>query len=112
MIKLNSWLVYIVFLIIALFREYFNEGLRWMLEKGQELERKIESFFQLNGYKTQRNVVLEGKSGGKHEIDVLAEKSDGITTFRVMVECKAWNKPIEKDVVSKVSYVVRDLGPK
>ena len=81
-----------------------------MSEKGQELEKKIESFFQLNGYKTQRNVVLEGKSGGKHEIDILAEKSDGITTFRVMVECKAWNKPIEKDVVSKVSYVVRDLG--
>lgn len=80
------------------------------LEKGHELERKIEKFFQLNGYATQRNVVLEGKSGGKHEIDILAEKSDGITTFRVMAECKAWNKPIEKDVVSKVAYVVRDLG--
>jgi hypothetical protein len=74
------------------------------------LERKIEKFFQLNGYKTQRNVFLEGRSGGKHEIDVLAEKSDGVTTFRIMVECKAWDKPIEKDVVSKVSYVLRDLG--
>jgi hypothetical protein len=80
------------------------------MEKGHELERKIEKFFQLNGYKTQRNVVLEGKSGGKHEIDILAEKSDGITTFRVMVECKAWDKPIEKDVISKASYVMRDLG--
>jgi hypothetical protein len=80
------------------------------LEKGHELERKIEKFFQLNNYATQRNVVLEGKSGGKHEIDILAEKSDGITTFRIMVECKAWDKPIEKDVVSKVSYVMRDLG--
>jgi len=27
-----------------------------------------------------------------------------------MVECKAWDRPIENDVVSKVSYVVRDLG--
>lgn len=80
------------------------------MEKGRELESKIERFFQLNGYKTQRNVVLEGKSGGKHEIDVLAEKSDGVTTFRLMIECKAWDKPIEKDVVSKVSYVLRDLG--
>jgi len=80
------------------------------LEKGHELESKIERFFQLNGYKTQRNVVLEGKSGGKHEIDILAEKSDGVTTFRLMIECKAWDKPIEKDVVSKVSYVLRDLG--
>ncbi len=80
------------------------------MEKGHELESRIEKFFQLNGYKTQRNVVVEGKSGGKHEIDVLAEKSDGVTTFRLMVECKAWDKPIEKDVVSKVSYVLRDLG--
>jgi Holliday junction resolvase len=80
------------------------------LEKGHELERKMERFFQLNGYTTQRNIILEGKSGGKHEVDILAEKSDGITTFRVMVECKAWDKPIEKDVISKVAYVARDLG--
>lgn len=64
----------------------------------------------MNGYQTKRNVVLEGKSKGQHEIDVLAEKSDGVTTFRVMVECKAWNKPIEKDVISKVDYVLKDLG--
>lgn len=80
------------------------------LEKGHELESKIEKFFQINGYRTRRNVVLEGRSGGKHEIDILAEKSDGVTVFRLMVECKAWDRPIEKDVVSKVSYVLRDLG--
>ena len=50
------------------------------LDKGRELERKIEKYLQLNGYSTKRNVVLEGKSGGKHEIDVLAEKSDEVTT--------------------------------
>jgi len=80
------------------------------LEKGHELERKIEKFFQLHEYQTKRNVYFEGKSGGKHEIDILAEKIDGITTFKAMIECKAWNKPIEKDVVSKIDYVVRDLG--
>ena len=79
-------------------------------EKGRMLERKIEKFFQLNGYKTKRNVILEGRSGGEHEIDILAEKTDNITTHRIMVECKAWNKPIEKDVVSKVDYIMRDLG--
>lgn len=80
------------------------------LEKGHELERKIEKFFQLHEYQTKRNVILEGKTGGKHEVDILAEKSDGITTFRTIIECKAWNKPIEKDVVSKIHYVVSDLG--
>ena len=80
------------------------------LEKGHELEKKIEKFFQLHEYQTKRNVFLEGKSGGNHELDILAEKSDGIQKFKTIVECKAWNKPIEKDVVSKVAYVVRDLG--
>lgn len=64
----------------------------------------------MSGYEARTNVVLEGRSGGRHEIDVLAEKSDGITTFKVAVECKAWATPIEKDVVSKLDYIVKDLG--
>ena len=39
-------------------------------EKGRELERQIEKFFLLHGYQTKKNVHLEGKSGGKHEIDI------------------------------------------
>jgi hypothetical protein len=79
-------------------------------EKGRQLEERIGAFFALNGYETQRNVILEGRSGGRHEIDVLAEKSDGVVTFRVAVECKAWHLPIEKDVVTKFAYVIGDLG--
>lgn len=80
------------------------------VDKGRELERQIAEFFALNGYQPHQNVVLEGRSGGRHELDVLAERSDGITTYRVCVECKAWGTPIEKDVVAKLDYVVRDLG--
>jgi hypothetical protein len=35
---------------------------------------EIEKYFQLKGYSTQRNIKMEGRSGGKHEIDILAEK--------------------------------------
>jgi len=59
---------------------------------------------------TRCNEVLTGRSGGRHEIDVLAEKADALTTFRVAIECKAWQQPIEKDVVSKLHYVMSDLG--
>ena len=79
-------------------------------EKGHRFEEEIEKYFQLNGYETQRNVVIEGNSGAKHEIDVLAEKSDPVTSLKVMVECKAWDKPVEKDVVSKTHYVLNDIG--
>ena len=53
---------------------------------------------------------MTGRSGGRHEIDVLAEKSDPLTSFRIAVECKAWHAPVEKDVVSKLHYVMNDLG--
>jgi hypothetical protein len=79
-------------------------------DKGAALERSIEQFFIESGYETQRNVILEGRSGGRHEIDVLASKADGVTTIRIFVECKAWNSPIEKDVVTKAAYVMGDLG--
>jgi restriction system protein len=81
-----------------------------VINKGSDLERRIEEFFKLNGYRTSRNEVLTGRSGGRHEIDVLATKTDGITDFRVLVECKAWSSPIEKDVLAKTAYVMGDLG--
>lgn len=76
----------------------------------RELEAQIGAYFAANGYETQLNLVREGRSGGRHELDVFGVKSDGITSFHVMVECKAWNTPIEKDIVSKTAYVVDDLG--
>lgn len=74
------------------------------------MEAKIAEFFATSGYESHLNQILEGRSGARHELDVLAERSDGVTTFRVAVECKAWSSPIEKDVVAKLSHVVADLG--
>lgn len=80
------------------------------LSKGARLEQQIAQYFRLNGYEADSNVKREGKSGAVHEIDVLAKKDDGITEFSLAVECKAWSHPIEKDVVSKLSMVMADLG--
>ncbi len=80
------------------------------LAKGNELEQKIAAAFSANGYRVQTNVVREGRSGSSHEVDVLAEKTDELLTLTVAIECKAWNSPIEKDVIAKVNEVRRDLG--
>jgi hypothetical protein len=79
-------------------------------ERAQLLEERIGDHFAAHGYLVRRNAHLDGRSGGRHEVDVLAEKSDPLTTFRLAVECKAWASPIEKDAVSKLSYVLTDLG--
>lgn len=78
--------------------------------KGANLEQQMATYFRLNGYDVDTNVRLEGRSGARHEIDVLAKKSDGITEFVLALECKAWAEPIEKDVVSKLSMVISDTG--
>ena len=80
------------------------------LEKGKQLEQKIADVFAAHGYRVQTNVVREGRGGTSHEIDVLAEKTDDLLTLTVAIECKAWNNPIEKDVVSKFADVCHDLG--
>lgn len=80
------------------------------VEQGRRLEAQVAAFFGRNGYEARCNQVLEGRSGGRHEVDVLAEKSDLLTTFRVAIECKAWQTPIEKDVVAKLHHVMTDLG--
>ena len=80
------------------------------LEKGAELEQRIAEVFAAHGYQVETNVVLEGRGGTSHEIDVLAEKADDLLTLAVGIECKAWANPIEKDVVSKFADVCYDLG--
>lgn len=78
--------------------------------KGRNLEQEIAHFLSANGYAVRANVVEAGRSGASHELDVVGDKSDGLTTFRLVVECKAWSSPIDKDVVFKLSGVLSDLG--
>lgn len=80
------------------------------IEHGRRLEASIAAYFAANGYTVRTNQWREGRSGGRHEIDVLAERSDALTTVTIAVECKAWQSPIEKDVVSKLHHVMFDLG--
>lgn len=79
-------------------------------QRGSRLEQNVSAFFAGHGYAVRTNEIQIGRSGARHEIDVYAEKSDALTTFRVVIECKAWTSPIEKDVVTKLHYVMGDLG--
>jgi hypothetical protein len=78
--------------------------------KGRKLEAAVAEFLAAQGYITRQNLVLTGRSGVTHEVDVLAEKSDGLITFRVMVECKNWSGQADKAVIAKAAHVSGDLG--
>jgi Holliday junction resolvase len=79
-------------------------------EKGSELERRIAAFLRTHDYVVSTNVIREGRSGARHELDVVGEKHDGLTSFELIVECKAWESPIDKDVVYKLASELADLG--
>ena len=47
----------------------------------------VADYLSRHGYRTATNVSLRGRSGATYDVDVLAEKSDDVTTFRMLVDC-------------------------
>lgn len=61
---------------------------------------------EIMGYGNTCKVI--GKSGVEHQIDVLTKHSDGIHIYKTAIECKYWDKTINKDIVMKVSEIIED----
>jgi hypothetical protein len=53
---------------------------------------------------------VTGKSGVSHQIDVMTEHSDGIHTYKTAIECKYWNKKVNKDIVMKLAETIEDAS--
>ena len=51
---------------------------------------------------------VNGKSGVKHQIDVLTSHSDGIHTYLTAIECKYWKEKVNKNVVAKLAGIIDD----
>ena len=79
-------------------------------ERDRELVLAVADYLSRSGYRTATAVSLRGRSGANHRIDVLAEKTDDVTTFRLLVECKGAENPVEKDVIAGVHLAMTDLG--
>lgn len=56
------------------------------------------------------NCKVTGKSKVQHQIDVLTMHSDGIHTYQTAIECKYWEKKIDKDIVMKLSEIIEDAN--
>lgn len=49
-----------------------------------------------------------GKSGVKHQVDVLTSHSDGIHIYKTAIECKFWDTKVQKDSVTKLAEILED----
>ena len=65
-----------------------------------------EAGVKVEGYGNSFKVL--GKSGVKHQIDVLTSHSDGIHTYKTAIECKYVGKKISKDAIMKLSGTIED----
>ena len=79
---------------------------RTTIEIGKSLEECIVNVFSKLGFEASKEKV-RGRSGVKHEIDVLARKDLEGLTFKAGVECKNWKNTVGKDVVER--YITRWL---
>lgn len=73
---------------------------------GNRLEEMVERIFQANGYETERRKRLEGKSGTRSEIDVIARRSGKI----IAIECKNYSDPVGIDKMRDFAQKLQDLG--
>jgi len=79
-----------------------------MRELGTRLEELVDEILRASGYTTERNKILRGASGARHEIDILARRSRTV----LIVECKnyAESRKVGKGDVEKFVQKLSDLG--
>lgn len=51
---------------------------------------------------------VKGYSGVRHQIDVLTSETDHTGTYRTAIECKYWDKKVNKDIVMKLLGIMND----
>ena len=83
----------------------------------KEYEIQAATLYQVLGEATGAKIAcygatcrVEGKSGTRHQIDVLVEQSNGLQTIRTAVECKFWNKKVPQSVVSNLVTTLDDTA--
>jgi hypothetical protein len=85
-------------------------GILGLVKGMPKIKKRVEKYLQINGYETNRDLKITGKSGAKHKLDILAIKSDAVTKTNLLVECKNWNRIVGKNAVSKVHKVMADTS--
>ena len=78
--------------------------------KAGNLAQAVAEYLAHHGYRVARDVSMKGRSGANHTVDVLAEKADEVTTYRLLVHTRSWDQPVDRDVVAGVHLMASDLG--
>lgn len=73
-------------------------------------EELIKSFHQDGEVEVERNVTLIGQSGASRQIDVLIKHTKGPYKYSTLIECKYWNKKVERANIDVLYASMLDLN--
>ena len=85
-------------------------------KKGKQYEDLIRyvyeqlSWMNNKNIKVERNVIITGKSGVKHQIDVYYQFELNNITHKVIIECKNHKGKVNKGMVQSFKSVINDIG--
>lgn len=66
----------------------FNEAKRSWLEFELKPKLQLIKFLRERGYEVTENAIVEGRSGAKHRLDILATRDDGVITYNIAIGVK------------------------
>jgi hypothetical protein len=72
---------------------------------GNRLNEVVEQNYQSEGYKTQRNRIMVGKTGRAHKVDILAEKEN----LTLAIECSKNSHPTSLENLTEFHKKIQDL---
>lgn len=75
-----------------------------------EIHQGMLRYEGVENLRVKHNVVVKGKSGASHQIDVFWEFKLAGTTYRTCVECKNYSSAVKKMHVASFAEVLRDIG--
>lgn len=84
------------------------------MKNGDILENLTAKIYERMGFDVDQNILLQGKSGSMHEIDVIARKKSFLRKKVIYTECKfrADNYIVQKRDLSNFILALDDLGQK
>jgi len=74
----------------------------------REVFARMEGIKQMGGSVTH-NVVLTGKSGTSHQVDVYAEFALGETRYKTIISCKDYSSPVKKSHVMELHDLLGEI---
>lgn len=86
------------------------------MKSGKFLESYVQFVYQKllefldEGASVSTNLLIQGKSGVKHEFDVYYEFQHLNIKHRIAIECKEWNTPVTKGEVGEFVAKLNDLN--